>query len=196
MQRSAWPRQPCACSTPYGAQPNNALRFATLNRCFPARRHLLGRRTLVTAHVPPTHLARAPSRSAAPGRSTQRHSTPLVATVSASRRKGAIANRGDRASSSVGAGSSSTAAAFINPADIVKREVGLQSNRLDQEVKDRVEKAIEQLGGRVTAGDVAAKAGVKLSEADECLKALAYDTLAVLEVGWGGAVAAPAFGQA
>lgn len=70
----------------------------------------------------------------------------------------------------------------MNPVDIVKREVGLQSNRLDQEVRDRVEKAIEQLGGRVTVGDVAAKAGIKLSEADECLKALAYDTLGVLEV--------------
>lgn len=35
---------------------------------------------------------------------------------------------------------------------------------------------------RVTVGDVAARAGVKLSEADEALKALAFDSLGALEV--------------
>jgi hypothetical protein len=63
----------------------------------------------------------------------------------------------------------------------VKREAGLQSNRLDPDLRERVEGAIAALGGRVTVGDVAAKAGVTLASADSALKALAYDTQAALQ---------------
>jgi hypothetical protein len=58
----------------------------------------------------------------------------------------------------------------------------MQSNQLDAGIKERVEKAISKLGFRVTVGQVAAAAGVKLSEAEQALKALAYDSLGNLEV--------------
>ncbi|KAG2490818.1 hypothetical protein HYH03_010740 [Edaphochlamys debaryana] len=69
-----------------------------------------------------------------------------------------------------------------NPADLVKREMGLQSNRLQPELREKVEQAVQALGYRVTVGDVAAAAGVPLARADEVLKALAYDTQASLKV--------------
>lgn len=70
----------------------------------------------------------------------------------------------------------------FNPMQAVKKELGMQSNQLDQRIKERVERAIEALGYRATVGDVAARAGIKISEADEALKALAYDSLGALEV--------------
>ncbi|KAI8474841.1 MAG: hypothetical protein J3K34DRAFT_517921 [Monoraphidium minutum] len=69
-----------------------------------------------------------------------------------------------------------------------QRELGMQSNRLDADIRERVEGAIEGLGYRATVGDVAARAGVKLSEADAALKALAYDALGHLEVSSDGEV--------
>lgn len=80
------------------------------------------------------------------------------------------------------ASASSSGASSFNPVEVVRREAGLQSNRLKPEVRERVEDAVENLGRRVTVGDVAARTGLKLSEADEALKALAYDTLAAMEV--------------
>ncbi len=71
----------------------------------------------------------------------------------------------------------------MDPVKALKKELGVQSNRLDAQIKERVERAIDSLGYRVTVGDVAARAGVKLSEAEEALKALAYDSLGHLEVG-------------
>jgi hypothetical protein len=38
--------------------------------------------------------------------------------------------------------------------EAVKRELGMQSNKLDPNVKDRVEAAIARLGYRVTVGQV------------------------------------------
>jgi len=78
----------------------------------------------------------------------------------------------------------------FDPLKEFQRELGMQSNRLNPETRERVEAAIEALGYRATVGDVAARAGVKISEADEALKALAYDALGHLEVragGWGRA---------
>jgi hypothetical protein len=75
--------------------------------------------------------------------------------------------------------------AGFDPVKAFRKELGIQSNRLDQDLKERVERAIAALGYRVTVGDVAARAGVKVSEADEALKALAYDSLGALEVGLG-----------
>lgn len=49
-------------------------------------------------------------------------------------------------------------------------------------MRERVQTAIESLGYRVTAGDVVARAGVKLSEADEALQALSCDSQGALEV--------------
>eukprot|EP00775_Hariotina_reticulata_P003685 gene3685-3945_t len=63
-----------------------------------------------------------------------------------------------------------------------KQELGMQSNQLPAELRERVEKAIAALGYRVTVGEVAARAGVKLADADKALKAIAYDSLANLEV--------------
>jgi len=45
-----------------------------------------------------------------------------------------------------------------------------------------VQDAVESLGGRVTVGDVSARAGVKISEAEEALNALAADASGTLEV--------------
>lgn len=41
-----------------------------------------------------------------------------------------------------------------NPMEAVKRELGMQSNKLDGAVKERVEAAIARLGYRVTVGQV------------------------------------------
>lgn len=48
--------------------------------------------------------------------------------------------------------------------------------------------ALEELGGRVTVGEVASKAGLKVTEVEEGLVALAADTLATLEVSEAGDV--------
>ena len=68
------------------------------------------------------------------------------------------------------------------PVDTVMQELSLQSNRLNPDLRDRVCAAITKLGGRVTVGDVSAQAGVKMAEAEEALKALAFDSLGHLEV--------------
>lgn len=49
-------------------------------------------------------------------------------------------------------------------------------------MREKVERAVESLQFRATVGDVAAKAGVKLADADRALKALATDSLATLKV--------------
>lgn len=49
-------------------------------------------------------------------------------------------------------------------------------------VRRRVEDAVESLAARVTAGDVAARAGIRVSEAETALNALAADTLGTLQV--------------
>lgn len=46
----------------------------------------------------------------------------------------------------------------------------------------QVQEAVEQLGGRVTIGDVAARAGVTISEAEEALNALAADCNGSIQV--------------
>ncbi len=58
----------------------------------------------------------------------------------------------------------------------------LESLKLQQSVRNSVQDAVESLGGRVTVGDVSARAGVKISEAEEALNALAADTSGTLEV--------------
>ena len=60
----------------------------------------------------------------------------------------------------------------------------LETLKLSQRVRKSVEDAVEGLGERVTVGDVAARAGVKISEAEEALNALAADAGGALEVSW------------
>ncbi|GIL54988.1 hypothetical protein Vafri_10646 [Volvox africanus] len=106
-----------------------------------------------------------------------RHKSSTSAQYGSSGRRGALLL--SRASTPP---SSSGPQWFPNPMELVRREVGLQSNRLDSNLRERVEAAVAQLGGRVTVGDVASRAGVNLADADEALKALAYDTQASLKV--------------
>ncbi|KAF8060028.1 hypothetical protein HT031_004966 [Scenedesmus sp. PABB004] len=75
-----------------------------------------------------------------------------------------------------------------NPVAAIKAELGMQSNQLDADLREGVERAVAGLGYRVTVGQVAARAGVKVSDADRALKALAYDSLAHLEVSSEGEV--------
>ncbi|KAF5841464.1 hypothetical protein DUNSADRAFT_12908 [Dunaliella salina] len=95
-------------------------------------------------------------------------------------------------------GPDATGPNWSNPAAVIKREQALQINRLKSDVRERVEEAVEGLGYRVTAGDVAARAGVKVAEADEALQALAFDTEGALEVSAEGDVVyalSPSFRQ-
>lgn len=67
---------------------------------------------------------------------------------------------------------------FINP----PREGKLESTNLPGNVRKQVQEAIQALGGRVTVGDVAARAGVRVSEAESALNALAADCNASIQV--------------
>ncbi|XP_024538062.1 uncharacterized protein At5g03900, chloroplastic [Selaginella moellendorffii] len=58
----------------------------------------------------------------------------------------------------------------------------IETDRLAPSVRERTMKAIDTLGGRVTVGDVATNAGLKVSEAQSALQALAADTGGFLEV--------------
>ena len=58
----------------------------------------------------------------------------------------------------------------------------LESLSIPQAIRQKVEDAAEALGGRVTVGDVAARAGVTLGDAERTLNALAADAQGVLEV--------------
>ncbi|KAK9674586.1 hypothetical protein RND81_12G242600 [Saponaria officinalis] len=58
----------------------------------------------------------------------------------------------------------------------------VESDYLPSDVRKRAMDAIDSLGGRVTIGDVAAKAGLKLTQAQKALQALAADSNGFLEV--------------
>ncbi|KAA8518575.1 hypothetical protein F0562_016049 [Nyssa sinensis] len=58
----------------------------------------------------------------------------------------------------------------------------IESDKLPTDVRKRAMDAIDACGGRVTIGDVASKAGLKLNEAQKALQALAADTNGFLEV--------------
>ena len=59
----------------------------------------------------------------------------------------------------------------------------LESTRIPQKVRQRVEDAVESLGGRVTIGDVSSRAGLTLAETERTLNALAADSEGTLQVG-------------
>ncbi|CAK9179159.1 unnamed protein product [Ilex paraguariensis] len=58
----------------------------------------------------------------------------------------------------------------------------VESDKLPSDVRKRAMDAVDACGGRVTIGDVAGKAGLKLNEAQKALQALAADTNGFLEV--------------
>ncbi|XP_012072960.1 uncharacterized protein At5g03900, chloroplastic isoform X2 [Jatropha curcas] len=58
----------------------------------------------------------------------------------------------------------------------------VESDKLPADVRKRTMEAVDSCGGRVTIGDVASKAGLKLNEAQKALQALAADTNGFLEV--------------
>lgn len=58
----------------------------------------------------------------------------------------------------------------------------VETDRLPTDVRRRAMDAIDSCGGRVTIGDVASRAGLKLNEAQKALQALAADTGGFLEV--------------
>ncbi|KAL9684049.1 hypothetical protein QQ045_021480 [Rhodiola kirilowii] len=58
----------------------------------------------------------------------------------------------------------------------------VESDKLPSDVRKRAMDAVDACGGRVTIGDVASKAGLKLDEAQKALQALAADTEGFLEV--------------
>lgn len=64
----------------------------------------------------------------------------------------------------------------IRPGGIV------ESDKLPSDVRKRTMDAVDACGGRVTIGDVASRAGLKLNEAQKALQALAADTDGFLEV--------------
>lgn len=59
----------------------------------------------------------------------------------------------------------------------------VESESIPQALRRRVEGAVEALGGRVTVGDVAARAGASLEDTERTLNALAADSQGVLQVG-------------
>ncbi|XP_015898793.3 uncharacterized protein At5g03900, chloroplastic [Ziziphus jujuba] len=58
----------------------------------------------------------------------------------------------------------------------------VESDKLSTDVRKRTMEAVDSFGGRVTIGDVAGRAGLKLNEAQKALQALAADTDGFLEV--------------
>ncbi|KAM1638579.1 hypothetical protein ACFX13_008659 [Malus domestica] len=68
------------------------------------------------------------------------------------------------------------ASAAIRPGGAV------ESDKLPSDVRKRAMEAVDACGGRVTIGDVAGRAGLKLNEAQNALQALAADTEGFLEV--------------
>ncbi|KAL6899831.1 hypothetical protein ACP4OV_006489 [Aristida adscensionis] len=64
----------------------------------------------------------------------------------------------------------------------------VETDRLPSDVRDRAMEAVDHFGGRVTIGDVASRAGLKLDQAERALQALAADTEGFLEVSEEGEV--------
>ncbi|KAL8260449.1 hypothetical protein R6Q59_028402 [Mikania micrantha] len=69
------------------------------------------------------------------------------------------------------------ATARVRPGKII------ESDKLPTDVRKRVMDAVDTCGRRVTVGDVASKAGIKLTEAQRALQAIAADTNGFLESG-------------
>eukprot|EP00250_Pteridium_aquilinum_P033184 c5290_g1_i1 orf=183-1754(-) len=64
----------------------------------------------------------------------------------------------------------------------------VETDFLPSDVRELTMKAVDELGGRVTVGDVAGRAGLKISQAETALQALATDSGGFLEVSGDGDV--------
>ncbi|GBG72868.1 hypothetical protein CBR_g12587 [Chara braunii] len=62
------------------------------------------------------------------------------------------------------------------------KRASIDSDRLPRAVRDATMKAVDELGRKVTVGDVASRAGLKLSEAEMALRALGTDANGYLQV--------------
>eukprot|EP01025_Chloroclados_australasicus_P012134 TRINITY_DN1553_c0_g1_i1.p1 TRINITY_DN1553_c0_g1~~TRINITY_DN1553_c0_g1_i1.p1 ORF type:complete len:538 (-),score=65.54 TRINITY_DN1553_c0_g1_i1:467-2080(-) len=69
-----------------------------------------------------------------------------------------------------------------DPRKLIKREIELKSNKLDQKVRQAVEVAVEECGYAVGVGQVASKSGVSVSQTEEALNAFVADTGGALRV--------------
>ncbi|KAL4440143.1 hypothetical protein ABPG75_003144 [Micractinium tetrahymenae] len=78
--------------------------------------------------------------------------------------------------------------ATVELLDAVPGKSELLTPRLDPEVRQRAERAIELRGGRVTIGDVASTAGLRLDQAEGAVRALAADSQATLQVAEDGEI--------
>ncbi|KAF8079426.1 hypothetical protein N665_1028s0009 [Sinapis alba] len=65
---------------------------------------------------------------------------------------------------------------------VVKPGGLVESDKLPTDVRKRAMEAVDECGRRVTVGDVASRAGLKVTEAQKALQALAADTDGFLEV--------------
>lgn len=65
---------------------------------------------------------------------------------------------------------------------VIRPGGSVETDKLPSDVRKRTMDAVDSYGGRVTIGDVASRAGLKLNEADRALQALAADTAGFLEV--------------
>lgn len=70
----------------------------------------------------------------------------------------------------------------VTMASAIRPGGSVESDKLPTEVRKRAMDAVDSSGRRVTVGDVASKAGLKLNEAQKALQALAADTDGFLEV--------------
>ncbi|GKV31805.1 hypothetical protein SLEP1_g40470 [Rubroshorea leprosula] len=72
--------------------------------------------------------------------------------------------------------------ASIDVGSAIRPGGAVESDKLPSDVRKRTMEAVDSCSGRVTIGDVASKAGLKLNEAQKALQALAADTDGFLEV--------------
>uniref|UniRef100_A0A2N9F7J8 Iron-sulfur cluster biosynthesis family protein n=1 Tax=Fagus sylvatica TaxID=28930 RepID=A0A2N9F7J8_FAGSY len=75
-----------------------------------------------------------------------------------------------------------TVKASLDVASTIRPGGSVESDKLPSDVRKRAMDAVDAAGGRVTIGDVASRAGLKLNEAQKALQALASDTNGFLEV--------------
>ncbi|KMZ73592.1 Iron-sulfur cluster biosynthesis family protein [Zostera marina] len=67
------------------------------------------------------------------------------------------------------------------PTGIVPGKI-VETDKLPSDVRDKAMSAVDSFGGRVTIGDVAGKAGLKVNDAETALQAIAADSDGFLEV--------------
>ncbi|KAG8376722.1 hypothetical protein BUALT_Bualt09G0093400 [Buddleja alternifolia] len=75
-----------------------------------------------------------------------------------------------------------SSSADVTATSAIRPGGSVESDKLPSDVRKRAMSAIDSSGRRVTIGDVASKAGLKLNEAQKALQALAADTNGFLEV--------------